>query len=107
MNKHPHKQTDRQTDTHLENKEVARLDEDTKALHLVIISIPSDGLVVDTVLTAAIAANSAGEVQLLTAAQHIDELHERLPTALLTFAVIEGVDEVLQLRTTQLHGTNS
>lgn len=86
----------------LEDEEVAGLYEDAEGSELGVVVVPGDKAAVDAVLTTTGAGDGAGEVELLLVGLAVNEA-DGGPAALgLLVAVVEGVDEVLELRAAEV-----
>lgn len=92
----------------LENEEVAGLDENAEGSELGVVVVPRDESAIDTVLAATGAGNGAGEVKLAAGAwEVVDEAYGGPATLGLLVAVVEGVDEVLELGATEVCGADA
>ena len=92
----------------LENEEVAGLDEDAEGSELGVVVVPRDDSAVDAVLAAACAGDGAGELELgAGAGEVVDEADGGPAAPFLLVAVVEGVDEVLELGATEVCGPDA
>lgn len=92
----------------LENEEVAGLDEDAEGSELGVVVVPRDDSAVDTVFAATRAGNGASELKLDAGAGEVVDEVDGGPTTLgLLVAVVEGVDEVLELGATEVCGADA
>lgn len=86
----------------LKDEEVAGLDEDAEGPELGVVDVPGDLVAVDAVLTAAGAGDAAGEAELLLVGLAVEEADGSLAALGLLVAVVEGVNEVLELRASKV-----
>lgn len=91
----------------LKDQEIASFDEDAEGLESVVIGVPIDKGVIDAVLAGAGAGDGAGESDLSGVGKVVDEADEGSATLLVLLTVVEGVDEVLELRTAELAGADA
>lgn len=91
----------------LKDQEIASFDEDAEGLESVVVGVPIDEGVVDAVLAGAGASDGAGESNLSGVGEVVDKADEGSATLLVFLAVVEGIDEVLELRTAELAGADA
>lgn len=92
----------------LEDEEIASLDEDAQGSEFGVVVVPGDETAVDPVLAATGASDCAGEVELVPGGgEVVDEADGGSAALGLLIAVVEGVDEVLELGASEVGGSNA
>jgi len=91
----------------LKDQEIASFDEDAERLEPVVVGVPIDKGVVDAVLAGSNAGDGAGESDLSGVGEVVDEADEGSATLLVLLTVVEGVDEVLELRAAEMAGADA
>lgn len=91
----------------LKNQEIASLDKNPKGLEPVIVGIPRDDAAVDAVLAGAGTGDGPGKLDLGAIGELVHEANEGPTSLLLLLPIVERVDEILELRATELAGTDA
>lgn len=91
----------------LKDQEIASLDENAEGLEPGIVGVPGDGFAVDAVLAGAGGGDGSGELDLSVVGELVDKANVGPASLLLLLPVVEGVDEVLELRASELAGPNA